>query len=149
MDKDVYTKHTPEIKDYGPEALIININKLAKENKNYRSTLWTGKHMQITLMSIPIGGDIGIEMHKNVDQFIRVEEGFALITLGKSKSNLNCTLKVNNNYAAIIPANTWHNIINTGSRPLKLYSIYAPPNHNFGTMHKTKKIAEEEESEKN
>ena len=67
--------------------------------------------------------------------------------MGKNKSNLNCQLKVNDNFAAIIPSNTWHNIINTGNKPLKLYSIYAPPHHPFGTIHKTKRDAEKSERE--
>lgn len=145
MNNDIFTKHTPEIKDYGEKAVIININRLAKENRNYRTCLWSGRNMQVTLMSIPVGGDIGLEIHRGLDQFIRVEDGFALIMMGKTKSNLNCQLKVNNNFAAIIPSNTWHNIINTGNKPLKLYSIYCPPHHPFGTIHRTKRDAEKAE----
>ena len=96
-------------------------------------------------MNIPVHGDIGLEMHSNLDQFIRIEDGYCLIMMGKSKNFLNYQQKANSNYAVIVPAGTWHNIINIGNVPLKLYSIYAPPQHPFGTVHKTKKTAEEAE----
>lgn len=131
-----------EIKDYGAEPLVVNINRLTKMNRNFRTALWTGKHMQVTLMSIPVGGDIGIEMHPDVDQFIRIESGAAGVMMGKSKNNLNYRRKADANFAIIVPAGTWHNIVNIGSVPLKVYSIYAPPHHPFGTVHKTKQDAE-------
>lgn len=94
-------------------------------------------------MSIPVCGDIGLEMHSNLDQFICIEDGYALVMIGKSKAVLNYQQRVNSNHAVIIPAGTWHNIINIGKTPLKLYSIYAPPQHPFGTVHKTKEAAED------
>lgn len=127
--------------DYGGEPLVININKATKENPFYRRTLWTGEHLQVTLMSIPRGGEIGLEIHPEVDQFIRLKSGFGLVKKGKCKNNLNETFKINENFAVIVPAGTWHNIINIGNTPLKLYSIYAPPQHPFGTVHKTRKEA--------
>lgn len=130
--------------DYGGEPLVININKATKENPFYRRTLWTGEHLQVTLMSIPRGGEIGLEIHPEVDQFIRLESGFGLVKMGKCKNNLNETFKINENFAVIVPAGTWHNIINIGNTPLKLYSIYAPPQHPFGTIHKTRKEAEQQ-----
>ena len=130
--------------DYGGESLVININKATKENPFYRRTLWTGEHLQVTLMSIPRGGEIGLEIHPEVDQFIRLESGFGLVKMGKCKSNLRETFKINGNFAVIVPAGTWHNIINIGNTPLKLYSIYAPPQHPFGTVHKTRKEAEQQ-----
>lgn len=134
-----------DIRDYGPEPLVVNIDRFSKLNLNYRTALWTGQHLQVTLMSIRVGGDIGLEMHPNLDQFIRVESGYGLVKMGNSKDKLNYQTKVDGNYAIIIPAGTWHNLINTGNRPLKLYSIYAPPEHPFGTIHETKEIAEEAE----
>lgn len=131
-----------QLRDYGPEPLIVNINRLASINPNYRTALWTGKHLQVTLMSIRVGGDIGLETHPNLDQFIRVESGCGLVKMGSSKDNLNIQKKVDGNYAIVIPAGTWHNLINIGNRPLKLYSIYAPPQHPFGTIQETKEIAE-------
>ena len=140
-DKIRYTA-TPCINDYGGEPLVVNIDSFAKANTDFRRALWTGGHLQVTLMSIPVGGDIGIEMHSCVDQFIRIENGCAIVMMGKDKEILNYRQKVNGNYAVIIPAGTWHNILNIGSTPLKLYSIYAPPQHPFVTVHKTKSEAE-------
>lgn len=130
------------IGDYGGEPLIVDINSLAKENPYYRTALWTGDDLQVTLMSIPVHEDVGLEMHSDFDQFIRIEDGSALVMMGRSKALLNCRQRVNSNYAVMIPAGTWHNIINVGTIPLKLYSIYAPPHHPFGTVHKTKEMAE-------
>jgi mannose-6-phosphate isomerase-like protein (cupin superfamily) len=127
-----------QIKDYGAEPLIVNIDLFAKANQNYRTALWTGNHLQVTLMSIPVGGDIGLEMHPDTDQFIRIESGYAFVMMGKNESNLTYRQRVNDNYAVIVPAGTWHNIINVGNTPLKVYSIYAPPKHPFGTVNRTK-----------
>ena len=78
----------------------------------------------------------------NVDQFLRIEDGCALVIMGQSENALNYRKNVNSDYAVIVPAGTWHNIINTGNRSLKLYSVYAPPQHPLGTVHKTKAEAE-------
>lgn len=133
---------SPILKDHGGEPFVVNINQVAKQNNNYRTTIWTGNHLQVTLMSINIGEDIGLEIHPNVDQFLRIEEGQGLVQMGKSKDNLNFVKNVGEDYAIIVPAGTWHNVTNTGNTPLKLYSIYAPPNHPFGTVHRTKAEAE-------
>ena len=140
-------RHLPlhtDIKDYGSDPLVFNMNCLAKRNTNYRAALWTGTHLQVTLMSIPVGEDIGIEMHDNSDQFIRIESGCALVQIVSHKQHLNEQKRINSNYAILIPACTWHNIINIGCVPLKLYSIYAPPQHPYGTIQKTKEDAAEE-----
>lgn len=96
-------------------------------------------------MSIPVRGEVGLEVHADFDQFIRIEDGCALVMMGKSDTHLRYQQRVGSNYAVIIPAGTWHNIINTGNIPLKLYSIYAPPQHSFGTVHITKEAADAEE----
>lgn len=124
--------------DYGPEPLIINIDKAAKANANYRQALWTGEHLQVTLMSILPGEDVGIEVHENLDQFIRIEDGCAIVKLGRNKNKLNYQKCADSNTAIIIPAGTWHNIYNYGNKPLKLYSIYSPPEHPYGTIHRTR-----------
>jgi len=130
------------LKDYGPEPFVTNIEDATKQNNNFRTALWTGKHLQLTLMSINVGEDIGLEMHPNVDQFIRIEEGQGIIKMGDSRNNLNFQKRVYENFIVIIPAGKWHNLINTGHKPLKLYSIYAPPQHPHGTVHRTKADAE-------
>jgi mannose-6-phosphate isomerase-like protein (cupin superfamily) len=127
--------------DYGPEPFVFDIDNATEQNNNYRKALWTGEYLQLTLMSIKVGGDIGLEMHPKVDQFIRIEEGCGLIKMGSNKDKLNYQGKVNGNYAILIPAGTWHNLINIGNCPLKLYSIYAPPQHPHGAVHETKEIA--------
>lgn len=127
------------LKDYGPEPFVVNINEATKQNNTYRSTaLWTGNHLQVTLMSLNVGEDIGLEIHPNVDQFLRIEQGQGIVQMGKSKDNLNFERKVYDDSAIMIPAGTWHNVINIGNIPLKLYSIYAPPQHPRGTVHVTK-----------
>lgn len=132
------------IRDYGPEPFVININEATIQNNNFRTALWTGKHLQVTLMSINIGESIGLEMHPDVDQFIRIEQGYGLVQMGNDKNNLNFERKVYDDFAIIIPAGKWHNLTNIGNVPIKLYSIYAPPNHPKGTIHRTKADAEHE-----
>ncbi|MFL0166193.1 cupin domain-containing protein [Candidatus Clostridium helianthi] len=127
-----------DLKDYGPQPLVINIDKATKQNTNFRTALWTGEHFQVTLMSINVGDDIGLEIHPDTDQFIRIEDGQGIVKMGKSKDNLEFQANARNDFAIIIPAGTWHNVINTGTKPLKVYSIYAPPKHPRGTVHVTK-----------
>lgn len=129
------------LKDYGAEPFAVNINEAAKQNDTYRTALWTGPHLQVTLMSIKVGEDIGLEIHHGTDQFLRVEQGKGIVRMGKSKDNLNYVREVSDDFAIMVPAETWHNVTNTGNIPLKLYSIYAPPNHPFGTVHMTKEDA--------
>lgn len=131
-----------DLRDYGPAPLIVNIESATVQNNTYRTALWTGSHLQLTLMSIPVGGDIGLEVHTNLDQFIRVEDGQGLARMGYSSDQLTFQGAVCRNFAVFIPAGTWHNVINTGYIPLKLYSIYAPPAHPYGTVQRTKEEAE-------
>lgn len=138
-----FNKLNPKyIKDYGADPFVININEATKQNNNFRTALWTGKFLQITLMNINVGESIGLEMHPNLDQFIRIEQGFGLVQMGDNKNNLNFERKVSNDFVIIIPARKWHNLTNIGNVPIKLYSIYAPPQHPKGTVHRTKEDAE-------
>ena len=143
MQKHASMEH-PEIRDYGGESLIFNIHHATEMNENFRTTLWTGQNLQLTLMSIPVCGDIGVEMHPDVDQFIRIESGRARIYMGNCRNHIQERACADGQYAILIPAGTWHNIVNTGNRPLKLYSIYAPPQHPCGTVHTTKRDAEQD-----
>ena len=131
------------LKDYGPDPFVININKATLQNDNFRLALWTGTYLQLTLMSINPRDDIGMEMHSDVDQFLRVESGQGLVLMGDSPNNMDFSERVYDDYIIMIPAGKWHNIINTGCTPLKVYSLYAPPNHPWGTVHETKEEAEE------
>ena len=146
MDSNSYRSRPFEIRDYGGEPLVVNMNRFARMNRNFRTALWTGKHLQVTLMSIPVGEDIGLEFHPDVDQFIRIESGYARVMMGDSKEHLDYQQRADADDAIMIPAGTWHNVINIGSRPLKAYSIYVPPQHPFGTVHQTKQEAEQEEA---
>lgn len=128
-------------KDYGPNPYVTDIHQAALQNGTFRTVLWTGKHLQVTLMSIHPGEDIGLEIHPQTDQFIRVEEGQALVRMGASKDQPDFEQMAYEGSAIMIPAGKWHNIINTGSTPLKVYAIYAPPQHPPGTVHPTKKDA--------
>jgi mannose-6-phosphate isomerase-like protein (cupin superfamily) len=127
-----------ELKDYGPMPIVVNIEEATKTNNTFRTALWTGKHLQLTLMSINVRDEIGLEMHPDTDQFIRVEQGEGLVKMGYSQNDLSFQRRVTSSDAIIVPAGTWHNVINTGTVPLKVYSIYAPPKHPRGTVHKTR-----------
>ena len=131
-----------KLKDYGPEPFVVNITEATRQNNTFRTALWTGSHLQLTLMSINVGEDIGLEIHPNLDQFIRIEDGQGLVKMGDRKDRLDFQANVYDDFAFIIPAGKWHNLINTGNKPLKLYSIYAPPQHPHGTVHATKAIAQ-------
>ncbi|SFP74429.1 cupin domain-containing protein [Caldicoprobacter faecalis] len=139
---DYWRKAIP-LRDYGPEPFVVNIEQATLQNDNFRIALWTGEHLQLTLMSIDVGEDIGLEMHPDVDQFIRIEQGQGLVMMGDDKDNLYYRRRVYEDYAILIPAGKWHNLINTGRVPLKLYSIYAPPEHPRGTVHETKEDAQQ------
>ena len=111
-----------------------DIGKLTIENNNYRKVLNTTKHAQLVVMSLKPKEEIGNEIHPKVDQFIRIEKGTAMAIIGTEQKKY----KLKKEHFITIPANTYHNIINIGSCDLKLYSIYSPPNHKPGTIHKTK-----------
>lgn len=122
---------------------VGNIEKDTLENENFRKVLYTGKHSQLVVMSILPGEEIGNEVHGNVDQFFRIEQGEAKAILNNGANEY----ELKDDFAIIIPAGTWHNIINTGSEKLKLYTIYSPANHPDGTVHVTKAEADAAEAE--
>lgn len=133
------------LKDFGPKPFVVNIEEASIQNDTFRTAIWTGKHLQVTLMSINVREDIGLEIHPHLDQFIRIEQGEGLVLMGDEKNRLDFRAKVYDNFAFVIPAGKWHNLVNTGRTPLKLYSIYAPPQHPHGTVHRTKAEAMEAE----
>jgi mannose-6-phosphate isomerase-like protein (cupin superfamily) len=116
-----------------------NIEKETLANNNFRKVLFTGKHAQLVVMSLKPGEEIGLEVHKGVDQFFRFEQGEATVVIDGKE------FRVSPDDVIIVPAGSLHNITNTTSTDLKLYTIYSPPNHPDGTLHKTKKEAEEYE----
>ena len=131
------------LRDYGPCPFVVDIEEVTDQNDNFRLALWTGDYLQLTLMSINVGEEIGLELHPDIDQFIRIEQGQGLVMMGDRRDQLHFKAEVYADDAILIPAGKWHNLINTGHEPLKLYSIYAPPEHPRGTVHETKKDAEE------
>jgi len=132
------------LEDCGPKPYVVNIEQATLQNNTYRTALWTGKYLQATLMCIPVGGDIGLEIHPDTDQFLRIEQGCGTVTMGKNKGSVDLQASVGPGSAIFVPACTWHNVINTGRIPLKLYSIYAPPHHPRGTVQMTKADAQAE-----
>lgn len=125
-------------KDSGKEPFVINLKSAALQNNYFRSTLWTGKNLQLTVMSLLPGEDVGLEQHKGVDQLLYVLQGVGDVRMGDRKDNLNFHRYVYENYAIIIPEGKWHNLTNIGNTRLKLFSVYAPPPHPHGTLHRTK-----------
>jgi len=114
-----------------------DLNKMTLDNNNYRKIISTTNHQQLVLMSLKPKEEIGMEIHKKVDQFIRIEKGTALAIIGKENPK---KYKLKKEFFITIPSGTYHNIINIGRSDLKLYSIYSPPNHRSGTIHKTKPL---------
>lgn len=143
--KSTYTK----LDDYGPQPFVFDIEEITDYNNTFRTALWTGNYLQLTLMSIPAGGEIGLEIHHNLDQFLRIESGQGIVKMGRQKNYLDFQKRISEDFAIIIPAGTWHNLINTGNRPIKLYSIYAPPQHPHGTIHHTKEDSDIAEAKHN
>jgi mannose-6-phosphate isomerase-like protein (cupin superfamily) len=133
------------VKDIGPEPQTINIEDVTKDNSNYRTTVWTGKYLQTTVMSIPVGESIGLETHPETDQFIRIEDGTGKCVMGDSAEELTFEQNVEDDWAIFVPAGKWHDIINTGDKPLKLYTIYAPVHHAHGIVQATAADAEADE----
>lgn len=114
---------------------VEDIESLAIHNQDFRRVLYTAKHCQLVLMTLPPQGEIGLEVH-TLDQFFRIEEGAGEAVLEGVKTPIRA------GFAVVVPAGTHHNIINTGTVPLRLYSLYAPPNHRDGVVHHTRADAE-------
>ena len=115
-----------------------NIERRTVENEDFRRVLYTGDNLQLVLMTLPPGCDIGEEVHEDRDQFFRIEEGEGEIRIDGAAN------RVEDDFAVIVPAGARHNVINTGSKPLRLYTIYGPPEHRDGVIHKTKEQAEQD-----
>lgn len=130
--------------DHGPNPYIVDIEDATEENDKFRTALWTGEKLQLTLMSIPVGGDIGLEVHSDTDQFIRLEEGRGRVQMGPTEDNLTFDKEVSDDWVVLVPLGWWHNITNIGDKPMKVYSIYAPPHHAHGTVHNTQADQEED-----
>jgi mannose-6-phosphate isomerase-like protein (cupin superfamily) len=126
---------------------VDDIEHATQDNATFRTALYTGKFAQLTVMTLPAGEEIGNEVHERNDQLIRVEQGTAKVTLGPDEHTVAEEHELATGWAAIVPAGTWHNVINAGDDELKLSSIYAPPEHPAGTVHRTKAEAEAAEND--
>jgi mannose-6-phosphate isomerase-like protein (cupin superfamily) len=131
----------------GKLGWTANIEQETLKNATFRTVLFTGSQMQLTVMSLRAGEEIGLEAHEDTDQFIRIEAGSAKVTFGRSKDSIDETHELSDDDAVIIAAGTWHNVINVGDGDLKLYSLYSPPEHPDGTVHETKAEADAAEAE--
>ncbi len=129
-------------RDRGPKPYVLDIEEATIANTNYRTTLWTGELLQATLMSIEVGDDIGLEVHPDNDQFLRLEQGKGRCQMGPSPKDLPFDEVVEADWAVFVPAGTWHNITNIGDVPMRLYAIYGPAHHPHGTVHPTHADAE-------
>lgn len=121
-----------------PKGFIGNIDKLTIENKNFRKVLYTSKYVQLVLMTLKPGEDIGEEIHQDIDQFFRFEGGSGKVVINSRETN------VKEDDAVLIPAGARHNVVNTGKKPLQFYTLYSPPEHKDKTIHATKAEQKEE-----
>ena len=117
-------------------GFVDDIEERAERNHDFRRVVYTGKHMQLVLMALPPGEEIGEEVHPDTDQFFRIEEGEGEVWIDGRRS------RVESDMAILVPAGARHNVRNTGDEPLKIYTIYAPPHHADGTVHGTRRDAE-------
>lgn len=121
------------------KGFVDDIEKLTKDNRDFRRVLYTGKHMQLVLMTLKPGEEIGAEVHEGHDQFLRFEEGEGEVVIDGT------THRIEDDFAVIVPAGARHNVVNTGDSPLKLYTLYGPPEHRLDVVHPDKPAAESDE----
>ena len=129
--------------DFGPQPYVTNVMQKASKNTDFRTALWTGCHAQMTLMSIPVCSEIGLELHEDTEQLIRVEQGMALVEMGECRNRMDFQVKAGVGDTIFVPMGVWHNIVNIGRIPLKVSSVYAPPHHPAGTVQHRKEEAED------
>ena len=121
---------------------VGDIEGATLDNSTFRTVLFTGEHIQLTVMRLAPGEDIGREAHHDRDQFLRIEQGQARVELGSAEDAIHESHDVAEDWAVIVPAGVWHNVVNTGTGDVKLYSLYSPPEHPPNTVHQTKADAE-------
>jgi len=128
-----------------PIGGVVYIRKATLFNDYFRREMWTGEHMQITVMSVPVGGEVGKEVHEELDQLLVVEQGTAAVFMGESEETMSFVGEATEGAGILVPSGRYHNVVNDGREPLKLYSVYAPPKHPIGTAQRTKADADREE----
>lgn len=125
------------LSDIGPQPQSFNLEQATKENTDYRAVAWSGRYLQVTLMSIPVGASIGLEAHPETDQFLRLDAGRGRVQMGSAKDALSFEKEVADGWCVLVPAGTWHNITNVGTVPIQVYTIYAPAHHKPGKVQAT------------
>ena len=133
------------IDDIGPQPQSFDLENATIENTDYRAVAWSGKYLQLTLMSIPVGEDVGLEAHPETDQFLRLDAGRGRVQMGPAKDQLDFDREVEDGWAIFVPAGMWHNVTNIGDEPMRLYAVYAPVHHAPGKVHPTAADAERDE----
>lgn len=133
------------IEDVGPQPQSFDLERATLANRNYRTVAWSGEYLQLTLMSIPVGADIGLEAHPQTDQFLRLDAGRGRVQMGPARDRLDVDREVEDGWAVFVPAGTWHNVTNIGTGPMQLYAVYAPVHHAAGRVHATAADAERDE----
>ncbi|MDO8143729.1 MULTISPECIES: cupin domain-containing protein [Isoptericola] len=134
------------VTDEGPRPQAFDIEAATRHNDAYRAVVWTGVHLQVTLMSIPVGESVGLEVHPDTDQFLRLDAGRGRCVMGPARDDLDFVQDVADGWAIQVPAGTWHDVINTGDEPMRLYAVYAPTHHAAGIVQETADEAERDES---
>jgi mannose-6-phosphate isomerase-like protein (cupin superfamily) len=128
--------------DNGPAPFVTDIESTTRANNTFRTTIWTGRHLQLTVMCLQPEEEIGLEVHHDRDQFIRIEQGAGRVVMGETRDDLSFKREVAEDDVVLVPAGSWHNVTNTGDEPLRLYSVYGPAEHEPGTVHLTKAEAD-------
>ena len=121
---------------------VDDVQRATLRNTDFRRVLFTGRQTQLTVMRLAPGEEIGVEKHDHLDQFLRIEQGSARVTFGPSADQVDEEHDVGDDWAVIVPGGVWHNVVNTGDGDLTLYSLYSPPEHPDGTVHRTKADAD-------
>src|SRR5665213_2769197 len=134
LRRSVMGSTADRIKDIGPQPQSFDIERATKENTNYRSVAWSGRYLQATLMSIPAGGQIGLEAHPETDQFLRLEAGSGRVQMGAAKDKLTFEKEVSDGWCVLVPAGTWHNITNIGATPEQVQPSHLPAHHAPNTV---------------
>ena len=125
------------ITDVGPQPNAFDIETATTANTHYPAVAWSGKYLQVTLMSIPVGESIGLEMHPETDQFLRLDAGQGKVQMGPARDQLEFEQDVSDGWCVLVPAGTWHNVTNTGDESMRLYTVYAPVHHAPGIIQDT------------
>ena len=133
------------VTDNGPQPNAFDIETETRDNSAYRTVAWTGKYLQVTLMSIPPGQSIGLEAHPETDQFLRLDAGQGRCVMGPAEDDLSFSQDVSDGWSIQVPAGTWHDVINTGDDDMRLYAVYAPTHHAKGLVQETFEDAEQDE----